>query len=66
MADFNSERTDFKSEMADIKSERADIKSDRADVKPRRTDFRFVRQISGRPRAMWSAIPIALLCMIVH
>ena len=56
------ERADFRPEKADLRSERADLRPERADLRPERTDF----SPNQSPKSnMWSAIPFALLCMLV-
>ena len=65
--------------MADSRPERADFRPERVNFRPERADFRPERALGGRmdertdrmtnnrsPKGnMWSAIPVALLCVIV-
>ena len=56
MMDFRSHRADFRSERADFRSERAGLRREWADSRPNQS-----------PKGnMWSAIPFALLCLIVN
>ena len=59
---FRHEKTDFRPERADSRPERADSRPERADFRPEKADFRSNRSPKGN---IWSAIPIAPLCVIV-
>ena len=63
-ADLRPEKADFRPERADFKPTKADSKLERVDFRPERADFRPNRSPKGNN--MWSAIPVALLCMVVN
>ena len=56
-------------ERADLKAERAELRPERAELRPKKVDLRSERADSS-PRSpkgnTWSAIPAALLCMVVN
>ena len=64
-ADFRSERPErgvLRLERADLRLKRADLRLERADMGPVRADSSLNQSPKGN---MWSAIPVALLCMLV-
>ena len=67
----SSERANFRHDRADSRPKRVYFRHKRADFKSERADFRPERawgdEVTNRsPKGnMWSAIPVALLCMIV-
>ena len=61
--DIRSERPDWDSERPALRSERPNLGSERSNIGSQRPNLRSNQSPKGN---MWSAIPFALLCMIVN
>ena len=64
-ADMRSKRADLKTEMADLRLIRSNWRPEKADLQHETADFRPWGEDNQSPN-IWSAIPRALLCIIVN
>ena len=66
-ADMRSKRADLKTEMADLRLIRSNWRPEKADLQHETADFRPWGGDNQSPKSnIWSAIPRALLCIIVN
>lgn len=64
---MRSKRADLKTEMADLRLIRSKLKHEKADLQHERADFTLWGGDNQSPKSnIWSAIPPALLCIIVN
>ena len=66
-ADMRSKRADLKTEMADLRLIRSNWRPEKADLQHKTANFRPWEGDNQSPKSnIWSAIPHALLCIIVN